>query len=169
MKTQRRTVDDCRQTGEYAAQGWGIARLCVALVTALLAACLQSLSRTASPGKRQTRRAAFMLLRSLPTLAGIATTSLLQTGYCQKLSRYARRIRRVVSPASSAHASISRNEPMALSLFARPSAAADGMPENSPPLVRVSPQLRALPVVLAACPRTERQHGQGDLYFQHAA
>ena len=169
MKTQRRAVDGCRLTGEYAVQHRGIARLCPALFVSLLTACLQSFSRTASPGKRQARRAAFKLMRSLPTPAGIATTSLLPTGNCQKLTRNTRRIRRAVSPSSLAHARIPRTEPVAISRSTPQGVRAAGMPENSPPLVRVSPVSSLQPVVSVASHGKERHHGQRDLYFQYAA
>ena len=169
MKTQRRAVDGCRLSGEYAAPHRGIAQMCVALMVSLLAACLQSLSRTASRRNGHAKRAAFELLPSLPDHAGIATTSLLPTGNCQKLSRYASQDVSASAPTSPYCAWTRHIEPEAIFRSTRQGVRAVWIPENSPPPVRESPRSSAQPVVLAACPRTERQHGQGDLYFQHAA
>ena len=163
MKKQRREAGSGKPSNGSGAQRSGMEILTVAFV--LLLRMLQLLSRTASPGKRLLQRSAIVLVRR-GAQVGMATNSL--PGDCQPLNPGADCAKGSADGSAMRHRGWERAARFR-STLRKQGVRAAGIPESSPPLVRVSPALCLQPVVPAVKPGTERHHGQGDLYIQHAA
>ncbi len=170
MKTQRRAVDGHWPGSRIAEAGSRIAEDCVALVSALATLIPAIVNGTASQVQRMFFRAVFELSLRTSTPAQHATNSLQPIGSSRQIRLHADGVSRHRHPSpSNCLAWMWRTASVVCSHRISLRVRAERLPENSPFPVRVSPEFSLQPVVPVASPGTERQHGEGDLYFQHAA
>ncbi len=171
MKTQRRAVDGCRPDGGISEAECRIAPVCVVLFFVFFADWLAAVSGTASRMRRFSARPVLWLKRRASASARFATNSLPETGFCQQPGVSARQDRRGGSSGEFCLVPPRRRLTAihSCSVRLKSDVSAAWLPENSPPLVRVSPVSSLQPVVSVASHGKERHHGQRDLYFQYAA